>query len=106
MTITIRTMFPALLLTGLAATLSAAPPDARAARPDFALPLPCGTSVRLTTYFGHRPDDKKIDFIYLDRGWRRAKLCAAAAWDLIADLRSAPAASLGVTGNRSEWTTS
>jgi uncharacterized protein with LGFP repeats len=31
------------------------------AYPDFRLPFPCGADVETVTYFGHNPDDKKMD---------------------------------------------
>ena len=30
-------------------------------RPNFLLPFPCGADVQTITYFGHNPDDKKMD---------------------------------------------
>lgn len=32
-----------------------------AGRPNFLLPFPCGADVETVTYFGHNPDDKKMD---------------------------------------------
>jgi hypothetical protein len=53
----------------LSAAVVTAPPLARPAsaadplpnRPDFRLPFDCGATVDLRTYYGHNPDDKKID---------------------------------------------
>ncbi|GAB3359329.1 M23 family metallopeptidase [Lysobacter tyrosinilyticus] len=42
--------------------LSSRPALAATPRPDFLLPYPCNVSASLTTYQGHNPDDKKIDF--------------------------------------------
>ncbi len=30
-------------------------------RPDFRLPFPCGSVIEIKTYYGHNPDDKKMD---------------------------------------------
>jgi len=46
-------------LTGLSLTQSA--PASAGARPDFRLPFECGVKAELKTYYGHNPDDKKID---------------------------------------------
>lgn len=55
----------ALALTGAVAVagLSAGPASGAPLpnRPDFRLPFACGSTISLTTYKGHNPDDKKID---------------------------------------------
>lgn len=35
--------------------------DALPGRPDFRLPFPCTSVVQVKTYYGHNPDDKKMD---------------------------------------------
>ncbi|ULR54613.1 M23 family metallopeptidase [Streptomyces deccanensis] len=75
------------VLTTLVATApatSAAPgaarsaPAAPAARPDFRLPFACGQTWQLQTYWGHAPDDKKLD-MYRVGGNTLGSLVAASA---------------------------
>jgi hypothetical protein len=54
-------------VAGLAAALAAvlilpaSAADPLPNRPDFRLPFPCGSSIEIKTYYGHNPDDKKMD---------------------------------------------
>jgi murein DD-endopeptidase MepM/ murein hydrolase activator NlpD len=52
--------------------------DALAARPDFKLPFECRARVRLTTYRGHNPEDKKIDMFQVGKP-TGARILASAA---------------------------
>ncbi|GAA4980719.1 M23 family metallopeptidase [Actinopolymorpha pittospori] len=48
-------------------------------RPNFQLPVACGTHLEFTTYAGHAPEDKKIDFFNEDGETRGTVVRASAA---------------------------
>jgi hypothetical protein len=65
----VRTAAAAVLAVVVAAltlaTTSGTSPAQAGARPDFRLPFQCGVKAELKTYYGHNPDDKKIDaYVY------------------------------------------
>jgi hypothetical protein len=73
----------ALLALGLIAVPTAAPAaaaDPLPNRPDFRLPFECGAQVELKTYFGHNPDDKKIDAYQYGRPTGAPILASAAGY--------------------------
>ncbi|MCP3800913.1 M23 family metallopeptidase [Allokutzneria sp. A3M-2-11 16] len=57
---------------------SAENPSSSAA-PNFQLPFPCGQTWSLTTYRGHSPDDKKVDFFRVGGVTNGSAVVAAAA---------------------------
>lgn len=54
-------------------------------RPNFQLPVACGTHLEFTTYAGHAPEDKKIDFFNED-GETRGTIVRASAAGVVSKL--------------------